>query len=152
MLGNPAVGKTALIRKYVDNMFDDKYLSTLGARPTKKKITFGEDNVILMIWDLAGQSFGLHPAYYSGATGALLVCDLTRKDTSDSLINWKSALFAKSGKVPIIALANKSDLPNHEFKLQDLEGIGFEAMKTSAKTGENVEKAFTQLAERIIHG
>ncbi len=151
MLGDSAVGKTSLVRKYVDNMFEDKYLSTIGAKPVNKKLKFGNDSVVLMIWDLAGQSFALHPAYYSGAKGALLVCDITKKDSADSLKGWKSMLVSKTGEVPIIALANKADLPNHKFGLDYLEAIGFETMSTSAKTGDNVEKAFTMLAERIIH-
>ncbi|MFO7618779.1 MAG: Rab family GTPase [Thermoplasmata archaeon] len=152
MLGNPAVGKTSLVRKYVDNMFDEKYLTTIGAHPTKREIVLGGDKIILMIWDLAGQNFGLHPAYYSGTAGALLVCDLTRKDTADSLPAWRSALLAKSKELPILVLANKADLPNHEFELKDLKMKGFDVMSTSAKTGENVEKAFAQLTGRIIHG
>ncbi len=152
MLGNPAVGKTSLVRKYVDNMFDDKYLSTIGAKPVNKKLKIGDDTVVLMIWDLAGQTFALHPAYYSGAKGALLVCDMTRKETADSLEEWKSTLFSKAGEVPVIVLGNKSDLPNHEFGPADLEAKGFDTLSTSAKTGDNVEKAFTTLAERIIHG
>jgi len=152
MLGNPAVGKTSLVRKYVDNMFDEKYLSTIGAHPTKKEIVLGGDKIILMIWDLAGQNFALHSAYYSGAAGALLVCDFTRKETADSLLTWRSALLAKFKDIPILVLANKADLPNHEFELEDLKMKGFDVMSTSAKTGENVEKAFAQLTGMIIHG
>ena len=151
MLGDPGVGKTSLVRKYVDNMFDDKYLSTLGAKPTKKLMKVNDDNLIMMIWDLAGQNFNLHPAYYAGAKGALLVCDLSRKETSESLLNWHSALGARAGDIPIRVLANKADLEG-EFDIPDLEKMGFKSMKTSAKTGDNVDLAFQELAEMMLNG
>ena len=151
MLGNPGVGKTSLVRKFVHDMFDDKYLSTLGAKPTKKLIKVGDDNLTMMIWDLAGQNFNLHPAYYGGAKGALLVCDLTRKDTAEALVNWYSALIERAGDIPIVVLANKSDLDG-ELDIERLEEMGFNSMKTSAKTGENVELAFQELAEMMLNG
>ncbi len=151
MLGNPGVGKTSLVRKFVHDMFDDKYLSTLGAKPTKKLIKVGDDNLTMMIWDLAGQNFNLHPAYYAGAKGALLVCDLTRRDTAEALVNWYSALIERAGDIPVRVLANKSDLDG-EFDIERLEEMGFKSMKTSAKFGDNVELAFQELAEVMLHG
>ena len=151
MLGDPGVGKTSLVRKFVHDMFDDKYLSTLGAKPTKRLIKVGDDNLTMMIWDLAGQNFNLHPAYYAGAKGALLVCDFTRKDTAESLLNWHSALIKKAGDIPIRVLANKSVLDG-EFDIDYLETIGFKSMKTSAKSGDNVDQAFQELAEMMLHG
>jgi len=152
MLGDPAVGKTSLVKKFVDNMFDDKYLSTLGAKPVKKVITVNGDKLTLMIWDIAGQSYNLHPTYYSGAKGALMVCDLTRKKTADSLIPWYSALYNKVGDVPVKVLANKSDLSDSKFNIGYVEKMGYDTMMSSAKTGENVEKAFQDLAEMMING
>ena len=151
MLGNPGVGKTSLVRKFVHDMFDDKYLSTLGAKPTKKLIKVGDDNLTMMIWDLAGQNFNLHPAYYAGAKGALLICDLTRKDTAEALLNWHSALIARAGDIPVRVLANKSDLDG-EFDIEYIEAMGFKCMKTSAKTGDNVEQAFQELARVMLNG
>lgn len=153
MLGDPAVGKTSLVRKYIHDMFDDKYLSTLGAKPVKKVIELDDDKVTLMIWDIAGQQYNLHPAYYASAKGALLVCDLTRKETADSLQSWTSALFKKAGDIPIKVLANKSDLvDDREFDDTYLKDFGFEPMTTSAKTGDNVERAFNELAELTVNG
>lgn len=152
MLGDPAVGKTSLVHKYVNDMFDDSYLSTIGAKPVKKTIERGEDVIILIIWDIAGHNYNLHPAYYLGAKGALLVCDLTRLSTVDSLQSWILALQSKAGDVPIRVLANKADLENRAFELEHLEDLGFVSMMTSAKTGANVEKAFNELAELIVNG
>ncbi len=150
MLGDPGVGKTSLVRKFVHDMFDDKYLSTLGAKPTKRLIKVNDDNLTMMIWDLAGQNFNLHPAYYAGAKGALLVCDLTRKETAESLRNWHTSLINKVGDVPVRVLANKSDLDG-EFDIGYLEAMGFKTLKTSAKTGDNVELAFQRLAEDLFN-
>jgi small GTP-binding protein len=152
MLGDPAVGKTSLVHKYVHNMFDDKYLSTIGARPVKKVIEMGSDTVILIIWDIAGHSHNLHPAYYLGAKGALMVCDLTRRSTADSIESWLSSLQSKAGEIPVFVLGNKSDLANKELSMGDLDILGYDTFPTSAKTGENVDKAFTKLAEVILNG
>lgn len=152
MLGDPSVGKTSLVGRFVNNMFSDSYISTLGAKPSKKIIKLKNINITLMIWDIAGHNYNLHPTYYAGAKGGLIVCDVTKRATLDSLEHWQSSLFNTAGKVPISILANKSDLPKREFDLKDMENIGLSAMLTSAKTGENVEKAFTELAGRIVHG
>ena len=150
MLGDPAVGKTSLVHKFVNNMFDEKYLSTIGARPVKKEVQVNGNTVILIIWDIAGHNFNMHPAYYTGAKGALLVCDVTRRKTADSLPNWIAALKNKAGDVPVRVLANKSDLGEKEFDPLYVEDMGFDTMITSAKTGENVDKAFRELAEMTI--
>ena len=152
MLGDPAVGKTSLVRKFVDNMFDDKYLSTGGARPVKKEVKVGDDNLTMMIWDIAGHSHSLHPIYYSGAKGALLICDITRRSTADALMSWHSSLVTKVGEVPLKILVNKSDLFDKDFELDYVSGLGYEAVLTSAKTGENVEEAFSELAEMMLNG
>jgi small GTP-binding protein len=151
LLGDPAVGKTSLVRKFVFDMFGDKYLSTLGAKPTKKVIQLGEHNITLIIWDIAGQSYSLHPTYYSGAKGALLVCDLTRRRTAESLLSWHTSLKAKVGRIPVRVLANKDDLPNQEYDDNIIRQIGFEPLRTSAKTGANVDRAFQELTELMIN-
>jgi small GTP-binding protein len=151
MLGDPMVGKTSLVQRFVKDMFDERYLSTIGAKPSKKVVKCGPHTVTLMIWDLAGHSYGLHSGFYAGAKGALLVCDITRRDTMNSLISWYSALAKEVGEVPAITLVNKSDLTEHEFGLDEVDSLGFPAMLTSAKTGTNVEDAFSKLAEEILH-
>jgi len=98
LLGDPAVGKTSLIHRYVYDVFDDKYLSTIGAKITKKKnvveIPGARFNVeiTLLVWDIAGQmKFGnVHQSYYKGAEGALVVADITRSETFEHIVNWIS--------------------------------------------------------------
>lgn len=152
MLGNPAVGKTSLVSQYVHSMFAEKYISTIGARPSKKVLKLNGDTVTLMIWDIAGHTYNLHPIYYAGAKGAVLVCDLTDRKTMEALPYWYNGLRFKTGNIPIKVLANKSDLEDQEFSQEDIKSLGFEALLTSAKTGDNVEQAFKELTESIIHG
>ncbi len=165
ILGDGAVGKTSLIRKYVYDMFEDKYLSTIGAKITKKVITLkyhGEKpDVILtlMIWDIAGQEDyrNVHPTYYQGAEGALVVCDKTRKETLDNLPKWVENLYNVSDNIPIVFLANKNDLKMQtSFNENDMKKMadkfGGNYFFTSAKTGENVENAFSEIGKELLKG
>jgi small GTP-binding protein len=165
LLGDGAVGKTSLLNRYVDNTFDDKYLPTIGTNVSTKKIwvekpEFGKIfEIEAVIWDIMGQlSFRklLHPAYLRGAIGAILVCDLTRKETLENLDNWIDSLYTEWCWVPSIIVANKSDLET-ETELSD-EDIRKTAMyfdfpfyKSSAKTNENVQDIFKALAEEVIN-
>ena len=152
MLGDPAVGKTSLVARFIKDMFDDKYLSTLGAKPSKKTLSVQGDDLTLMVWDIAGHVHNLHPIYYTGAKGALLVCDITRQGTMESLGEWHSSLTDKVGDTPIVTLINKTDLSDWDFKPEELATPGIETFMTSAKTGENVNLAFEKLSELMIHG
>jgi len=159
LLGDGAVGKTSLIRRFVENMFNEDYLLTIGTRTSKKKIIikkpeFQNDfHINLIIWDIMGQlSFRklFVPKYIKGARGAILVCDLTNRETLERLDDWMDLKFVEWGEIPLIFIANKCDLKDQfEFKITDIEGIAsdFDApfFITSAKTGENVENAFNTL-------
>jgi small GTP-binding protein len=164
LIGDLGVGKTSLIRRYVLDQFDDKYIATIGTKVTKKEVslvnprTLKQEHVSAMIWDIMGQpSFReiLRESYFFGAQGALAVCDITDKDTFGELRYWIKAMTATAGSVPTIIIGNKVDLRDEaEVTLSELrsfaEGLGSIAMLTSAKTGENVEKAFLALLERVL--
>ena len=161
LLGDGAVGKTSLIRKFVFDNFDDKYIQTIGAKVTKKTLEFTPEDGVptklsLMIYDILGQKdfIKLHKAYYLGTHGALVVCDSSRPDTLTSLDVWKESLFDAVGKVPLVFLGNKVDLIDD--RTQIMEQLGQHAMPmssefflTSAKTGENVEEAFNALGRKL---
>jgi small GTP-binding protein len=151
MLGDPRVGKTSLVQRFVKDMFDERYLSTIGAKPSKKVVKVGAHKVTLMVWDLAGHSYNLRSGFFAGAKGALLVCDVTRKESLDSIDSWYTALVKTVGEVPAIALGNKSDLKERAFGLDEIGATGFPSLLTSAKTGSNVEEAFEALAEAVLH-
>ena len=164
LIGDASVGKTSLVRRFVTDDFSDKYITTIGLKVTKKEIDIGLDddktNMILMIWDIIGQKGykQTQSLSFKGVNGALLVADLTRKDTLDSLLEYWIPLVVKAvGPVPLIFLGNKADLKDEaEFGLKEIEAVAKKSQKfgstnecflTSAKTGDNVEDAFIRMAE-----
>ena len=163
LLGPPSVGKTSLIRKFVFDSFSDKYISTVGTKVTKKDIELMisksdlKITLSLMIWDVLGQTGyqSLHSMFYRGASAALIVCDLTKRATYESLEGWVEAFYKITGPIPIIFLANKADLTKkYEFNPEDLKEIA-ENNKTvyyptSAMSGLNVETAFNRLSKMLI--
>lgn len=157
LLGDGAVGKTSLVRRFVFDAFDDKYLMSFGTKVTKKIVDFDDVEVDLMIWDILGQKTQktLHAAYYRGAAGALAVCDYTRPDTMQSLSSWVDGFVSVVGDMPITILVNKSDL-DKAYSLDDVkafaESIGAAVLETSARTGENVEEAFSLMAKKMVGG
>lgn len=158
MLGDPGVGKTSLVRRYVLDVFDDIYIPSIGMKVTKKQINLkpGSLSLTLMIWDILGSKTNrFDSVYYKGVKGALLVFDVTRKKTMDSIPIWISGLFEITGKVPVIFLGNKIDLNSGgkavEQVMSDYAGeYDANYLFTSAKTGENVEKAFLSLARKLV--
>jgi small GTP-binding protein len=164
LIGESAVGKTCLIRRYVLNMFDDKYISTLGTKVTKKNIIIDHStknekvDLTFIIWDIMGQKGFralLKEAYFDGANGIIAVCDVTRKNTLNDLDEWIYSVYEVAGKIPIVLLANKSDLKSNagfwDAEVRDFaEKYDAVWLLTSAKTGENVEDAFNKIGEQVI--
>src|SRR3989442_5415087 len=120
LVGEGAVGKTCLNRRFMQDQFDDGYISTLGAKVSKKEIKVdganGGMDVDMTIWDIMGEKGFrelLKEAYFHGAQGVLAVCDVTRKETLDDLEDLVAAGIKVTGNVPIEFLANKADLKYH---------------------------------------
>lgn len=164
-LGDSAVGKTSLISKYAYDVFKDDYITTSHPKTTKKNISIevpGYDkkfNITFTIHDIMGNvNFRgtEHRSLLCGASGAFLVCDVTRPETLENLIFWADSLYRECEEnIPVIYMANKSDLTGgHMFDMADIEGLkeAFNApwLLTSARTGDNVEEAFKILGTRII--
>lgn len=157
-IGDAGVGKTSLIKRFVLDVFDDRYIATIGTKVTKKIVDVqgpnGQAKVMMLVWDIMGQKGFrelLREAYFFGAHGAIAVCDMTNKETVEELRYWIKALTDVAGDVPIVFAANKSDLENERVvKEQDVKELAAkykaEAFLTSAKTGQNVEAAFKALA------
>lgn len=163
LLGDAAVGKTSLIRRYVEDKFDDKYVVTLGTKVTMRELVVQSSEktpsvkVTLMIWDILGQREykRLQTSFYKGANGAMVVADSTRRETLESITGWILSLFNSVGKVPVLILLNKSDLTDQSaITPNDVEDIAqkYESsfLTTSAKTGENVDLAFQKISEILI--
>lgn len=150
LLGDGAVGKTSLIRKYVYDVFDDKYIMTIGTKVTKKVLTLDDIKLTLLIYDILGQKrfARIHSSYYRGTSGAIIVCDITRAETIDNMAMWAQSLFKVVSNVPVIFIGNKVDLgavPEEKIKHIADQHIA-KYFFTSAKTGENVENSFYELS------
>ncbi len=163
LLGEAAVGKTSLVRRYVEDSFDDRYISTLGSKVSLKKLwlTSRSDpsktiEVQLSLWDLIGERSyldTLHQEYLKGAQGIIAVCDVTRYSTFEALDQWLTAAFRVAGQIPLALVVNKVDLKGEIMCLYDehepqekAERYGGFALWSSAKTGDNVNPIFGQLA------
>ncbi|MFX1514366.1 MAG: Rab family GTPase [Promethearchaeota archaeon] len=159
MLGDGAVGKTALVQRFVKQSFGGKYKATMGLDLSLKEITYPEVNVGIQLWDMGGQiAFKpLRSRFYRGAQGAVLVYDITRPQTFHNLESWRKELEENlNSQIPFILLGNKCDL--HEMELVSTLEEKSWALKTkaignyrsSAKTGENVDEAFHLLASKLL--
>ncbi|MFX0033936.1 MAG: Rab family GTPase [Candidatus Hermodarchaeota archaeon] len=159
LVGDPAVGKTELLKKFVTKQFETRYLPTVGVNIVKEPIKLDDLNatVNLMLWELAGQLqfHMLHRPYFNGADGMILVFDITRSSSFSNINNWysKAVKYGLSG-IPRILIGNKMDLvddrkiilPMAEHLSEKLNAPYFE---TSAITGENVKKIFTIIGKLV---
>jgi len=161
LLGDFAVGKTSLVRRFVYNLFDDKYISTIGVKVSRKTMAIPHANEVaeltMMLWDLAGSEefTPVRASYLRGAAGAILVCDLTRADTLDNLSTYIDDLRSVSPDVQLMLAANKQDLDD-QFQLApgqvETAAADWDApfYLTSAKTGEEVETLFRHLGRLLL--
>jgi small GTP-binding protein len=160
LLGNPASGKTSLIARYMTNKFQQQYSITVGTNISMKAVRFDTKEIQMAIWDLAGQdSFdSVRHLYYKGARGCVLIFDLTRRETLESVKDWHNALLKHShirSRIPVIVVGNKLDLVaqrevTSEEAIKVAEEIGASYYESSAKTGKTVDEFFTQIAHEII--
>jgi small GTP-binding protein len=156
MLGAFGVGKTSLVRRYVQSIFSDTYLTTVGVKIEKKTLAVGDESLILLLWDIAGEDdvSPIRTSYLRGAAGYLLVADCTRAETLEVARSIHSRVESEIGNVPFLLLLNKSDLQESwdvsGDALATLESAGWETIRTSAKTGQGVEEAFQELAQRVL--
>ena len=156
LLGDFAVGKTSLIRRFVEGRFEDKYLSTIGVKISRKSMQQAEFTLNLLIWDLAGGDFFTKSttSYLRGAAGALLVCDLTRPETLTTLTRYITELQTIEPDAKFVILGNKSDLSaERQISDTDLAHVSqittAPSILTSAKSGNNVEASFILLTKQL---
>jgi len=166
LVGEAAVGKTSLIRRYVLEEFEDRYITTLGAKVSKKELSFEfPDREVtvqmdMTIWDIMGEKGFrdlLKEAFFHGARGVLAVCDITRYSTLKELDDWVQSVFNVVGAIPVVYAVNKVDLKDEVMILYGDKEIdqatrAFDASHfyTSAKTGERVEDVFRALGSAIL--
>eukprot|EP00056_Hartaetosiga_gracilis_P020323 m.18788 g.18788 ORF g.18788 m.18788 type:complete len:219 (-) comp8359_c0_seq1:149-805(-) len=157
IIGDSAVGKSCLLLQFTDSRFQMVHDLTIGVEFGARMVTIDKKQIKLQIWDTAGQeSFrSITRSYYRGAAGALLVYDITRRDTFQHLATWLEDAKAHSNpNMVIILVGNKSDLgEERQVSYEDGERFanqhGLMFLETSAKTSANVEEAFTSTAAKI---
>ena len=161
VIGDPAVGKTSLLKRFSDKKFEKTYVPTVGVNIVKEQVNMEKEQgtINLMLWDIAGQPqfYMLHKPYFNGADGMLMVYDVTRSSTFSNVKNWYNTAvkYGLSG-IPRILVGNKIDLkderkiivPMAQHLAEELNASYFE---TSALTGENVKLIFRKIAELIYH-
>jgi small GTP-binding protein len=158
LIGDGAVGKTSLIRRFMQGKFKIDYLPTIGTQIYAKVLQKGRDaNVKLVVWDISGQpAFSqIRSDYYKGAKGILLMFDLTRSETFEHLDGWINEVMKYTKTPRIIVAGSKSDLENdRKVTLKSAEEyaskIDAPYFETSAKDGKNVEKVFSLMADLIV--
>ncbi len=156
LLGDFAVGKTSMVRRFVEGRFDDRYLSTIGVKISRRTIERPDHELRLLVWDLAGGDDydSVTSGYLRGSAGALIVCDLTRSTTLLAIDRYVEQLHSLGLQIPIVIAANKNDL-EEERQLTDESLAGTAGrwqapcVETSAKPGDGVEEVFLQLAQLI---
>jgi small GTP-binding protein len=174
LCGDPGVGKTSLLARYVDKKFSDEYHQTIGANFLIKEIDLGkiidklklknedlkkdikEKGFKLYFWDIGGQTDKLfaNEYYFIQAVGAMIIFSLGSYESFRNLDFWISKLKELSGDVPYIVVGNKSDLKrevNAEFIDEKTSELSVDYLETSAKLNKNVDEAFERLSIHILN-
>jgi len=153
------VGKTSLIKRFVENRFQESYISTIGVEISKKTLKVGDSTEInTIIWDIGGQMQQMDPyraRFYNGANAAFIVLDRTRPETLKTVEIWYNDIKKSISKsIPIVIVGNKSDVENLYVSEDDIKKVadefGFHYILTSAKTGDGVNDAFLYCAFKYL--
>ncbi|AFZ81264.1 Ras related Rab1a small GTP-binding protein [Theileria equi strain WA] len=158
LVGDSGVGKSCLLLRFADDSFTDSYITTIGVDFRFRTIKVNDKRVKLQIWDTAGQERfrTITSTYYRGADGIVLAYDLTDKSSFDHISDWLAEVdkYAAEDTCKLL-VGNKSDIqenrdvdPSDVKRLSEL--VNIPVMEVSAKTGENVEKAFFSITERLV--
>lgn len=162
LLGSFGVGKTSLIRRFVYDVFEDQYLSTIGVKVSQKLLPPIEksDGTLmqynLMLWDIEGQEkFNAYSKnYYLGSAGAVLVLDVTRRESWTIIPEIIERFSALNPQAALLLACNKSDIvgdnhPSLQAAADFAADLGLDCLFTSAKTGRNVQQFFERLAKQL---
>jgi small GTP-binding protein len=155
LLGAFAVGKTSLVARFVKSIYSDQYLTTVGVKVDKKTVNLGDQQINLIVWDLAGEDEfqKVRMDYLRGTAGYLLVADGTRHATLETARMLAERVTQAIGPLPFVLIINKADLANEweidDRAIEECRSNGWSVIKASAKTGEGVEEAFQLLAQKV---
>jgi len=156
MLGSFAVGKTSLIRRFVESIYSEAYHTTVGVKIDKRVVRHKDSDVTLLLWDLYGEDEfqKMRWSYLRGAASYLLVADGTRRSTLEKALQLEQRIRGEIGEIPFIFVINKADLVR-DWELDpamesQLTARNWTILRSSAKTGENVAEAFSQLTGKML--
>jgi small GTP-binding protein len=158
VVGASGVGKSAILRRLIDDTFSEEAASTIGVEFESTTVTIDCQSIKLQIWDTAGQERfrSITKAYYRNAVGVMLIFDLTERKSFDHLPTWlNDARTLCDPNVIIQVVGNKADLPHPRVvTINEAEGFAkqyhLEYLETSAKSGENVREAFIGVASKLF--
>lgn len=162
VVGDGAVGKTAITWRYAHDKFQENYKMTIGVDFTIKRLEVKDKSIKCQIWDTGGQErfSKIRPLYYRGALGGLIVFDVTTPSSFESVEKWLNEVKTHCVKIPIIIVGNKIDLNNRVVTLEDGKKLAKKISKelgykvpyyeTSAKTGETIKKVFNDLVKMMV--
>lgn len=156
LIGEQAVGKSSITRKYTKNEFSPNILGTTGLEIQKKELIINEEKIIVTIFDSAGHERfrKIAESHYKGSNGLIFVYDITDLKSFDIVSQWLQNIFSEKNQIEVLLIGNKNDLADSRqiskqdgVELANKWGIGF--METSAKTGENIQESFSSLINKI---
>ena len=158
LLGDGAVGKTALVHRFVHGKFQKAYLMTIGMEPYSRYETIDGQKICYSLWDIAGQDRFkvMRGMFFRGAMGSLVTFDLTRRPSFENTVNWISEAKQESPDQIFILVGNKNDLedmreiPTEEAQKTANELGAIKYIETSALTGENVAEAFKTIGQQLL--
>jgi hypothetical protein len=156
MIGSFAVGKTSLVRRFVEGYFSDDYQTNIGVKLSNKQVSVAGNEIKMTLWDIYGEDDfqKMRWSYVQGSSGYLLVADGTRAATLHKAEELEAKLRQEVGVIPFVFLINKHDRKEEwELEAEFEEGVvarGWDVLHTSAKSGEGVEEAFVKLTEKML--
>lgn len=162
VVGDGAVGKTAITFRYAVDKFQENYKMTIGVDFTIKREKVNDKEIKIQVWDTGGQEkfSKIRPLYYRGALGGLVVFDVTTKESFENLDGWFEEIQKNCTQIPIILVGNKIDLKNRKttkeegrkYAAKKSKEMGYKIpyLETSAKTGETIKKVFRKLVESMV--
>ena len=161
IIGDSTVGKTSILSRFANGIFNSNYLATVGLDSFTKDEIIDDKTVRIKIWDTAGQERykSLTKGFFRNAEGVMLVYDVTNSETYENLKFWlqsiKNNTSPDMGEIPIILIGNKIDCEDREVKLEEAENFwkeqGYPYFETSAKTGENIDNTIKYLVKKVIN-
>ena len=160
--GAKDVGKTSLIRRFVNGIFQTDTIGTIGVDFMTKRLNLGSNEIRLSLWDFAGEKrfSSLLPSYATGSSAAIFMCDISKRDSINNIDKWlltfNEGLNSRDPKFPLIIVGGKLDLEeNRSLDKKDIEAVltvrkEFDYLECSSKTGENVDLLFQILIDKML--